>query len=262
MQYQYVTYKIEDNIGLITLNRADVLNSFHAEMAAELQEILEDVNSNENVRCVLLTGSGRAFCAGQDLQEATKNPEEEKILGNFVEQMYNPIVNGIRQTPKPVVCAVNGVAAGAGANLALCCDIVFASNRASFIQSFCKIGLVPDTAGSFFLPRLVGFGRASALMLLGDKVSAQHAYEMGMIYKVIEDECLLEEAHETARYLATQPTKGLGYIKKALNSSLVNGLEQQLEVEKELQTLAGQTEDYKEGVKAFLEKRKPKFTGN
>ncbi|BBM83034.1 enoyl-CoA hydratase-related protein [Candidatus Uabimicrobium amorphum] len=262
MQYQHITYVVEDNVAIITLNRPDVLNSFHMEMARELQEILRDVNDNSEVRCALLTGGGRAFCAGQDLAEATKNPEEEKILGDFVEQMYNPIVRGIRNTPKPVVCAVNGVAAGAGANLALACDIVFASDRASFIQSFCKIGLVPDTAGSFFLPRLIGFGRASALMLLGDKISAQQALDMGMIYRVVENDCLLEEATETARYLATQPTKGLGYIKQAMNRSLVNDLEAQLNAEKELQTLAGQTQDYKEGVQAFLEKRKPKFMGN
>lgn len=261
MKYESIIYTIKDAVATITLNRPEAFNSFHAEMAQELQDALNDVANNNEVRAALITGSGKAFCAGQDLKEATKNPEKEKILGDFVAKMYNPIVLAIRNTDKPIICAVNGVAAGAGANLALVCDIVIAADKASFIQSFCKIGLVPDTGGSFFLPRLVGFGRASALMMLGERIYAQQALDMGMIYKVIDADCLLEEATEMAKLLATQPTKGLGYIKRALNASLTQDLEKQLETERKLQTAAGKTKDYKEGVQAFLEKRKPKFTG-
>ena len=254
-----ILLEIKNNIAFITLNRPEKFNSFNREMALELQQELDEANADRSIRCVYLTGAGKAFCAGQDLAEVVDpdGPGMDKIL---VEH-FNPIIFKIRNLHKPVIAAVNGVAAGAGANIALCCDIVVATESASFIQAFSKIGLVPDSSGTFFLPRLVGFQRASALMMLGDKVSATDAERNGMIYKVYTDNIFKDEAIKVATTLASMPTKGLWYTKQALNNSLVNNLEQQLQTEDELQQKAAATLDFKEGVQAFLEKRQPNFKG-
>lgn len=251
---------IKDGVATLRLNRPDVFNSFNRAMALELQAELDRCASNEEVRAIVLTGSGRAFCAGQDLGEVTSeklNPGFKTIL----EEHYNPIIKRIREIKKPVVAAVNGVAAGAGANIALACDIVIASERASFIQAFSKIGLVPDSGGTFFLPRLIGFQRASALMLLGDKVSAEEALAMGMLYKMVPHDNLEEEVVKIANTLAAMPTKALGMTKELINASMTNTLEDQLSMESKYQIEAAQSEDYKEGVTAFMEKRKPVFKG-
>ncbi|RMI15208.1 MAG: 2-(1,2-epoxy-1,2-dihydrophenyl)acetyl-CoA isomerase, partial [Calditrichaeota bacterium] len=230
-------------------------------MAKEVQEALKRCADDDGVRAVLITGEGRGFCAGQDLAEAAPKDQPWAEVGDLVRESYNPIIRAIRHLEKPVVCAVNGVAAGAGANIALACDIVLASEKASFLQAFCHIGLIPDSGGTYFLPRLVGLARATALAMLGEKISAQQALEMGMIYKVCPADDLMAEARQLAEHLATQPTRGLGLIKRALNQSLSNDLETQLRVEEKLQSEASHTEDYREGVQAFLEKRKPVFKG-
>ncbi len=234
-------------------------NSFHREMALELQSRLDRCKDDAEVRAIYITGEGKAFCAGQDLQEVTG--EDAPSLTKILSEHYNPIVTRIREIEKPIVAAVNGVAAGAGANIALACDVVVAAESASFIQAFSKIGLIPDSGGTFFLPRLIGWQRASALMMLGDKVSAKDAEAMGMIYQVFPDDKFAEQAWKLAETLSQMPTKGLGYTKRALNHSLSNDLNRQLAIEDELQSAAGQTRDYAEGVQAFLEKRKPNFTG-
>lgn len=251
--------EIDGSVMKITLNRPDKFNSFNREMSLQLQDALKRAGDDDTIRAILLTGEGKAFCAGQDLTEAmdANGPGIERI----VREHYNPIVQKIRTIEKPVVCAVNGVAAGAGANIALSCDIVVAATCASFIQAFSKIGLIPDSGGTFFLPRLIGFGKASALMMLGDKVSATDAERMGMIFKVVEDPSLPAEALAIAKTLADLPTKGIGYTKRLLNQSPVNSLERQLEYEAEMQVHAAATYDYNEGVNAFLEKRKPVFKG-
>jgi 2-(1,2-epoxy-1,2-dihydrophenyl)acetyl-CoA isomerase len=262
MSYTFISYDVTEGVATVTLDRPEVLNSFNAAMGQEVQVALAESAQSAAVRCVLLTGAGRAFCAGQDLAEAAGPGADEFDLGDAVARTYNPIVRGITSMEKPVVCAVNGVAAGAGANIALACDLVVAADNATFLQAFCKIGLVPDSGGTFFLPRLVGMARAKALTLLGDNVDANQAFEMGMIYKVVPANSLSDESTKLARYLATQPTKGLGLIKQALHRSVGNDLNVQLEVERELQAAAGNTRDYKEGVQAFLEKRKPEFRGD
>ncbi|MDB5191838.1 MAG: 2-(1,2-epoxy,2-dihydrophenyl)acetyl-CoA isomerase, partial [Segetibacter sp.] len=241
-------------------NRPDKLNSFNREMALAFQSVLDGCAVNNEVRCVCITGAGKGFSAGQDLSEVIdpNGPGMERILSEH----YNPIVKKIRELEKPVVAAVNGVAAGAGANLALCCDIVVAASNASFIQAFSKIGLIPDTGGTYFLPRLIGFQKASALMMLGDKVSADEAEKMGMIYKVFPQEEFEEKSKALATTLASMPTKGLALIKQALNRSEKNNLDEQLMHEDELQQKAAATNDFKEGVNAFLEKRQPNFKGN
>lgn len=228
-------------------------------MALELQKALDEAEHNGMVRAIYITGEGRAFSAGQDLGEAVDNTGPG--LRKIVKEHYNEIIKRIRNIEKPIVCGVNGVAAGAGANIALACDITIASSSASFIQAFSKIGLIPDSGGTFTLPRLIGFQRATALMMLGDKISAEQAHHWGMIYKVTDEATLQEEAIAIARKLADLPTRGLGLTKKALNQSMGNNLQQQLDVEEELQVQAGQTYDYNEGVSAFLEKRKPVFKG-
>lgn len=251
---------INNGVATIVLNRPKVFNSFNRAMALLLQSELDKCATDDDVRAIVLTGSGRAFCAGQDLGEVTSeklNPGFKTIL----EEHYNPIIHKIRTIKKPVVAAVNGVAAGAGANIALACDIVIASEQASFIQAFSKIGLVPDSGGTFFLPRLIGFQRASALMMLGDKVEAKQALEMGMLYKMVSHDTLEEETQKIAITLANMPTKALGMTKELLNASMTNSLDEQLAMESTYQIEAAQTEDYKEGVTAFVEKRKPNFKG-
>lgn len=228
-------------------------------MALDLQAKLDEAAADSEVRCIVLIGNGKAFCAGQDLAEATDPNGPE--LSRIVSEHYNPIIHQIRQIEKPIIAAVNGVAAGAGANIALACDIVLASEAASFIQAFSKIGLIPDSGGTFFLPRLVGWQRASALMMTGEKVSASRAVEMGMIYKAIPVESFETEVLQLAETMAKMPTKALGLTKRALNQSFNNNLTQQLDLEDELQSQAGNTRDYAEGTAAFLEKRMPEFKG-
>jgi 2-(1,2-epoxy-1,2-dihydrophenyl)acetyl-CoA isomerase len=242
----------------ITLNRPDVLNSINRETALALQKTLDEAASNKEVRALLLTGEGRGFCAGQDLAEAT---DPSAKIDTFVREHYNPIVLKLRQLEKPVIAAVNGVAAGAGANLAFCCDIVFAGKSSTFIQSFVNIGLIPDSGGTFFLPRIIGMQKATALMFTGEKISSEEAERLGLIYKVVEDADLLVEAGKLAGKLAQMPTAGIGYTKRLLNASSTNNLKQQLDMEEEMQLLAGSSHDYAEGVRAFLEKRRPVFKG-
>lgn len=253
-----ILFEIKDSIAFITFNRPEKYNAFNREMALLFQQKLNECTSKE-VRCVYITGSGKAFCSGQDLEEVTdpQGPKIEHIVGEH----YNPIITCIRKLHKPVVAAVNGVAAGAGANIALACDIVVAAHSASFIQAFSKLGLIPDSGGTFFLPRLVGWQKASALMMLGDKIPAEEAERIGMIYKVFSDEMFAEEAQKIAATLVSMPTKGLAYTKQLLDNSFENSYEDQLEDEENFQQLAGNTKDYREGVQAFLEKRKPNFTG-
>jgi 2-(1,2-epoxy-1,2-dihydrophenyl)acetyl-CoA isomerase len=254
----FINFTTVNGVGKIILNRPDVLNSFTMDMAIEMQTALDECASNKEVRSVLLTGAGRAFSAGQDLAAAIAPGADIKVI---VEKQYNPIIKKIRNLEKPVVCAVNGVAAGAGANIAFACDIVLSAASATYIQAFAKIGLVPDSAGTFFIPRLIGLQRATALMMLGDKVTAEQAMQYGLIYKVIADDQLMAEAEKLALQLAQMPTKGLGLTKKLLNASLHNNLDQQLTLEGEMQAVAAKTLDHKEGVAAFLEKRKPVFKG-
>ena len=249
----------ENGVCTLTLNRPTVFNSFNQTMAFQLQEALDACAIDETVRVVVIKGEGKAFCAGQDLAEAT-DPEGPE-LKSIVREHYNPIILKIRELEKPVIAAVNGVAAGAGANIALACDITIAKKSASFIQAFSKIGLIPDSGGTFFLPRLIGMQKALALMMTGDKVSAEEAEKLNMIYKVVEDEVFEEEITKFATNLATMPTRGLGLTKKAVNLGLFNSLEDQLDVEERLQTEAGETDDFAEGVNAFLQKRAPIFKG-
>jgi 2-(1,2-epoxy-1,2-dihydrophenyl)acetyl-CoA isomerase len=250
-----------DGVLCITLNRPDVLNSFNVAMAGEVQAALASAAEDKEVRAVLLTGAGRAFCAGQDLAEAMPKDGVMPDLSDFVRKSWNPTVRAIRRIEKPVVCAVNGTAAGAGANLAFACDIVFAANTASFIQSFTKIGVIPDSGGTFILPRLVGLQRAAALTMLAEKIPAQQAMEWGLIYKVVDADKLMAEATACAKHLAKQPTRAIGLTKRGFNQSLGVKLEDQLEYEQVLQGEAGRSADYAEGVNAFLEKREPRFTG-
>ncbi|GAB5401530.1 MAG: 2-(1,2-epoxy-1,2-dihydrophenyl)acetyl-CoA isomerase PaaG [Aureisphaera sp.] len=251
---------IQNGVATLTLNRPDVFNSFNREMALAFQAALDSAEKDDAVRAIVVIGSGKAFCAGQDLKEVTTpdlNPGFKKIL----EEHYNPIISRIRSIRKPVIAAVNGVAAGAGANIALACDIVVASEKASFIQAFSKIGLIPDSAGTFFLPRLIGFQKASALMMLGDKVGASEAERLGMVYKVFSQEEFINEVEKLAQSLAQMPTKALGMTKELMNASMTNDLQSQLEMESKYQIEAAQSDDYREGVAAFVEKRKPNFQG-
>ena len=253
-----ILFDVKDSVATITLNRPDKYNAFNREMALLLQAKLDACTAKE-IRCVLITGSEKAFCSGQDLEEVVDpaGPKIEHIVGEH----YNPIITRIRKLEKPVVAAVNGVAAGAGANIALACDVVVAAQSASFIQAFSKIGLIPDSGGTFFLPRLVGWQKASALMMLGDKISAEEAERIGMIYKFFPGETFADEARKIATSLAAMPTKGLAYTKLLLDNSFQNDYEEQLHDEEIFQQRAGKTSDYKEGVDAFLQKRKPNFTG-
>jgi 2-(1,2-epoxy-1,2-dihydrophenyl)acetyl-CoA isomerase len=254
-----ILFTIEGGIATITLNRPDKLNSFNREMALLLQQQLDECASLKGVRCVYITGAGKGFCAGQDLAEVVdpEGPGMQRILSEH----YNPIITRIRNLEKPVVAAVNGVAAGAGANIALACDIVVATQSASFIQAFSKIGLIPDSGGTFMLPRLIGWQKASAIMMLGDKITSAQAEQMGMIYKAIPDESFSAESKKIALTLSQMPTRGLAYTKQVLSKSMTNNLEQQLQVEDEYQQKAANTWDFKEGVQSFLEKRNPEFKG-
>lgn len=249
----------ENGVGYITLNRPETYNAFNRDMAMALQAHLDDCAADDDIRCVYFTGAGKGFCSGQDLSEAT-NPSPEDFE-RLVREHYNATILKMRNMEKPIIAAVNGVAAGAGANLALAADIVVASNNASFIQAFSKIGLIPDSGGTFFLPRLVGMQRAAALMMTAEKVSAQDAVAMGMIFKAYADDVFEAESKKMAINLAQMPTRGIGLTKKLLNSSFDHSLDEQLNMEKTVQMEAGATYDFKEGVQAFLEKRKPVFKG-
>ena len=262
METAHIQAEQRDGVLKLTLDRPDVLNSFNARMAAELTAALEFAARDAAVRAVLLTGIGRAFCAGQDLAEVMPDPDGTATdLGDVVARQYNPIVRAIRLTEKPFVCAVNGVAAGAGANIAFACDLVVAAEGATFVQSFSKIGLVPDSGGTWTLPRLVGLQRAAWLAMLGEKIDANRAKDWGLIFDVVPAATLSDTTFDLARRLAAMPTRALGLIKRGFNASATNDLEAQLALEVELQREAGRTEDYAEGVRAFVEKRKPRFQG-
>jgi 2-(1,2-epoxy-1,2-dihydrophenyl)acetyl-CoA isomerase len=254
-----ILFEIKNGVAYITLNRPEKFNSFNREMALLLQAKLDECATVPDVRCVYITGAGKAFSAGQDISELVG--ENKIAIDQILSEHYNPIVKHIRNLPKPVIAAINGVAAGAGANIALCCDIVLAASSASFIQAFSKIGLIPDSGGTFTLPRLIGWQKASALMMTGDKVNADDAEKMGMIYKVFADEVFEEESKKIAATMAQMPTKGLAYIKHALNKSFFSNWEEQLLIEDKYQQKAAATADYKEGINSFLEKRKPVFKG-
>ena len=254
-----IQFRIKEGVGKITLNRPEKYHSFVREMALQLQDALDKCNDDKSVRAILITATGKAFCAGQDLIEATDPNGPE--LTQIVQEHYNPIIKKIRNMEKPVVAAVNGVAAGAGASIALCCDIVVATKSASFIQAFSKIGLIPDSGGTFFLPRLIGMQKAAALMMTAEPVTATDAVNMGMIYKVFSDDSFEEESWKLVSKLAVMPTKGLGLTKRLLNASYSNNFEEQLDMEDKCQAIAENTADFKEGIEAFFEKRKPNFKG-
>ena len=262
MQYENIEFEINNGVAILRLNRPDSLNSFTAEMHGEVREALTGAAQDKAVRAVLLTGNGRGFCAGQDLNDRAVAPGDEMPdLGDSVENYYNPLIRLLTTMEKPVICAVNGVAAGAGANIAFACDIVIAGRSASFIESFCKLGLIPDSGGTWVLPRLVGMARARGLAMLGPKISAEQAETWGMIWQCVDDEELMPTALGLAEQMATQPTRGFAFTKQAFAASAANTLDQQLELEKELMRAAGKTHDYQEGVKAFLEKRTPEYKG-
>ncbi|MDX2366988.1 MAG: 2-(1,2-epoxy-1,2-dihydrophenyl)acetyl-CoA isomerase PaaG [Colwellia sp.] len=262
MSFSTITYQLDQGVAVLTLNRPASLNSFNTLMHDEVREAMKDARDNSEVRCLVITGTGRGFCAGQDLSDrSVKVSAETPDLGESVEKNYNPLIRNIMTMEKPVLCAVNGVAAGAGASIALACDIVLAAKSAKFIQAFCKIGLVPDSGGTFNLVRALGLPRAKALALLGDKLSAEQAQNWGMIWQCVEDDSLMDETMTLALHLATQPTKGLAKIKELMNNSFSTPMHQQLELEKFAMRELGRTSDYREGVSAFMEKRQPTFTG-
>ncbi|MES2898122.1 MAG: 2-(1,2-epoxy-1,2-dihydrophenyl)acetyl-CoA isomerase PaaG [Pseudomonadota bacterium] len=262
MNYQNIIFAIENGIATLTLNRPDKLNSFTQAMHLEVRAALANIQADPSVRVLLLTGAGRGFCAGQDLSDRAVEPGAEGVdLGASVETYYAPLVMTLRSLPMPVICAVNGVAAGAGANLALACDIVLAAKSASFVEVFCKLGLIPDTGGTWHLPRLVGHARAMGMAMLGEKLSADKAEEWGLIWKSVPDETLMEQAMAMATHFSTAPTKGLAFTKKALQASYANTLPEQLKLEGDMMRELGYSHDYREGVAAFMAKRTPQFKG-
>jgi len=262
VSYVHILFEVRDGVARVTLNRPDRLNSFNDAMHAELRDALGIVRGDASARAMLLTGAGRGFCAGQDLSDRAVAPGGTAVdLGASIDRNYKPLVLALRTLPMPVVCAVNGVAAGAGANIALACDIVIAAKSASFIQAFCRIGLVPDSGGTFFLPRLVGTARAMGLALTGDKLSAEQAAAWGLIWKCVDDAELGTAAAALVAQFAAGPTRGLAAIKQALQRSGANELEAQLDLERDMQRALGYSDDYREGVAAFVDKRPPRFTG-
>ena len=259
MKYQNILFETQDNIAEIKLNRPQLLNSFNYEMADEFLDALKKCAKNKKIRAIIITGTGRGFCAGQDLEEATR--KNGPTIDNIIDHTYNPIIKMITSIEKPIICYVNGIAAGAGANLAISCDITFAASSAKFIQSFINIGLVPDSGGTYNLPRLIGKQRAAALMFSGEKISSAEAEKIGMIYKSVDDENGYQITLDFAKKISEKPTKSIGLIKNLLNLSNRNNLSKQLELEKKYQITAAKSTDHKEGVKAFFEKRKPKYIG-
>jgi 2-(1,2-epoxy-1,2-dihydrophenyl)acetyl-CoA isomerase len=264
MTYETILFEVADGYAVITLNRPERLNAFTAVMHAELRDALDRVSGDDDIRALILTGAGRGFCPGQDLNDRVMgdNDAPPPDLGHTIETLYNPLVRRIRSLELPVICAVNGVAAGAGANIALGCDLVMAARSAKFIQAFCRIGLVPDGGGTWLLPHLAGRAKAMAMALLGEAVEAEEAERIGLIWKVVEDEVLMDEARKLAAHLATQPTAGLAAIKQLITAAPSNSLDEQLDLERDTQRKLGHTHDYREGVRAFLGKRKPQFRGN
>ena len=260
--FNTIEFEIDRGLAVLTLNRPEKLNSFNTEMFTEIRSAFKQIQTNSSVRCLLITGAGRGFCAGQDLGDRAVSPGgKAPNLSYSVENNYNPLVRAIAGLEMPVICAVNGVAAGAGSSIALGCDIVFAARSASFIQSFSKIGLIPDSGGTWLLPRLAGHARAMGLALLGEKISAEQAEQWGLIWRCVDDDALMDIAMNTAHHLAIQPTKGLSLIKRAMALSSTHTLDQQLDLERDFMGIAGETQDYQEGVAAFLEKRSPSFSG-
>ncbi|HEX4200449.1 MAG TPA: 2-(1,2-epoxy-1,2-dihydrophenyl)acetyl-CoA isomerase PaaG [Chthoniobacterales bacterium] len=261
MPYQTILFELKDNIARLTLNRPDKLNSFNEAMHVEVRDALNQVKAN-GARVLLITGAGRAFCAGQDLSDRQIKAGESSVdLGESIEKYYAPLVRTLRALPLPVVAGVNGVAAGAGVSLALACDLVIATKSANFIQSFAKLGLIPDTGGTFFLPRLVGPARALGMAMLGDRLTAEQAAAWGLIWRCVEDEAFASAVDQLVNTLANAPTKGLAYTKAAINQSAANSLDQQLDLERDYMRELGYSNDFREGATAFLEKRPPKFTG-
>lgn len=262
MTFETIEFVVDEARAKLTLNRPDKLNSFNAQMHEEVRAAMKTVQRDDSIRCLLLAANGRGFCAGQDLSDRNVAPgAEAPDLGASLEQRYNPLIRRLVKLEKPVVCAVNGVAAGAGANIALACDIVLAAESAKFIQSFCNIGLLPDSGGTWSLPRLAGRARAMGMALLGDKISARQAEDWGLIWKCVADDELAGTAEQLTHHLATRPTRGLGLIKRAMLASQDNSLDAQLDLERDLQRLAGRSDDYREGVSAFMDKREPEFKG-
>ncbi|MES2129610.1 MAG: 2-(1,2-epoxy-1,2-dihydrophenyl)acetyl-CoA isomerase PaaG [Pseudomonadota bacterium] len=262
MSYENILFTIESGIAVLTLNRPDKLNSFTQAMHLEVRAALDLVAADKSVRVLVLTGAGRGFCAGQDLSDRAVEPGAKGVdLGDSIERFYAPLVMTLRSLPMPVICAVNGVAAGAGANIALACDIVLAAHSANFIEAFCKLGLIPDTGGTWHLPRLIGHARATGLAMLGEKLSAERAEEWGLIWRAVPDAALMDDAMAMAAHFAAAPTKGLAFTKKALQASYANTLAEQLKLEGELMRELGNSHDYREGVTAFMEKRQPHFKG-
>jgi len=262
MSFETIDFEISDGCARLMLNRPETLNCFNEAMHAEVRAALDEAQSGGGCRALLLTGAGRGFCAGQDLGDRRREPDAEPVdLGESLETNYNPLIRRLRSLDMPVVCAVNGVAAGAGVSIALACDVVLGARSAKFVMSFSRMGLVPDSGGTWMLPRLLGHARASALLMLGESVSSEQAERWGMIWRCVDDDRLEEEARTLCRHLATRPTRGLAMIRRALAETWSNSLDRQLDLECELQREAGRTEDYREAVAAFLEKRDPTFKG-